>query len=296
MQRIDGGGGWSEGDATFTGPSRPSAALIPYYQRTRHIFGDLKLEVLDGAGSLVDTIPSSNHRGLNWATWSMRLKPPKVPPAATAAFGAAMGPRVLPGTYTIRMTKNDQVYTTKLDVVLDPRAKFNVEDRKAQFDLMTRVAGLLNHMSWAVDAMIAARDEAAARAAGLSEREALRSRLTEFSQAADKVRSEVVATKEGGAITGEERLREYLAGLYGDISSYEGRPTASQVERADALGRELEDVIARFNQLLTTRGAELNRELQGKHLQPVHPPTEEEWRKAHADELPSYRPAGRPLY
>ena len=33
----------SEGDATFSGPSRPQAATIPYYQRTRHIYGDLKI-------------------------------------------------------------------------------------------------------------------------------------------------------------------------------------------------------------------------------------------------------------
>ena len=41
----------------------------------------------------------------------------KVPPAATAAFGAAVGPRVLPGTYTVKMTKDKNVYTTPLAVV-----------------------------------------------------------------------------------------------------------------------------------------------------------------------------------
>src|SRR5439155_26853781 len=118
-------------------PGRPREALITYYQRSRHIFGDLKVEVLDAAGKLVDTVPSGKRRGLNRATWSMRLRPPRVPPAASAIFGAAIGPRVLPGTYTVRMTKGDQVYTTKLDVVLDPRAKYTVEDRKAQFDLVS---------------------------------------------------------------------------------------------------------------------------------------------------------------
>ena len=53
--------------------------MITYYQKKRHIFGDLKIEVLDPAGKLLGTIPSSKRRGLNRATWSMRLKPPQVP-------------------------------------------------------------------------------------------------------------------------------------------------------------------------------------------------------------------------
>ncbi|MBV9038948.1 MAG: glycosyl hydrolase [Acidobacteriaceae bacterium] len=296
VQYMETFGGWNEGDSTFRGPSRPTAASIDYYQRTRHIFGDLKIEILDSAGNLVDTVPGSKRRGLNQARWSMHLKPPKVPPAATAAFGAATGPRVLPGTYTVKMTKNDKVYTTKLDVVMDPRAPYTLEDRKAQFELSTRIAALLNRMSWAVDAVAGLRDQATARAARVNDN-ALKLHLTELARSADAIRTEVVATKEGGAITGEERLRELIAGLYGDVSSYEGRPTASQVERADALGRELEDVIRKIQSLAGSGVTDLNNQLQVKRLDPIRFISEEDWRKAHADELPAYRPnGGRPLY
>jgi len=41
----------------------------------------------------------------------------------------------------------------------------------------------------------------------------------------DELRSKIVATKEGGAITGEERIRELLGQLYGSVNNYEGRPT-----------------------------------------------------------------------
>jgi len=273
VQWMETNGGWPEGDGTFTGPSRSTEAFIPYYQRSRHIYGDLKIEVLDGQGKLVDTVPSSKHRGVSRAAWSMHLKPPIVPPAATAAFGAALGPRVLPGSYTVKMTRGDQVYTTQLHVTLDPRAKFTVEDRKAQFELVTRLAGLLNHMSWAVDAIIQVRDTALARAARLQQGDAQRERLTKLAESVDAIRSKIVATKEGGAITGEERLREFLAGLYGDVNGYEGRPTDSQVARTDALARELEDVIKEFQALVTAQS-------------PAIPAiSEADWRKAHADAL-----------
>src|SRR5450432_893911 len=112
VQYVASNGGWPEGDNAFHGQGRPEDAAIPYYQRTRHIFGDLKIEIFDDQGNLVDTVASSKHRGVNRATWSMRMKAPKVPPAASAMFQASQGPRVLPGTYTVKMTKGDQVYST----------------------------------------------------------------------------------------------------------------------------------------------------------------------------------------
>ena len=48
---------------------------------------------------------------------------------------------------------------------------------------------------------------------------------------ADVIRKKIVATKEGGAITGEERLREFMDDLYGGILTYEGKPTATLLAR-----------------------------------------------------------------
>src|ERR1035438_1945307 len=127
------------------------------------------------------------------------------------------------------MTKGDKVYQAQLNVALDPRAKFTIEDRKAQFELGTKLGGLLDHMTWAVDAIIGVRDSAAKSAAALPEADPLRAKLAALAESADKIRSKIVATKEGGMVTGEERLREFLAELYGDLTSYEGRPTDSQV-------------------------------------------------------------------
>src|SRR2546425_12838628 len=41
LQRIPAQGGWANGDASFEGPNPPGDAVITYYQRARHIFGDL---------------------------------------------------------------------------------------------------------------------------------------------------------------------------------------------------------------------------------------------------------------
>jgi hypothetical protein len=246
QQRITAFGGWSEGDAAFNGPNPPEGADIAYYQKSRHLFGKLKIDVLDAKGEVVDTIPASVRRGVNHVQWSMRAKPPRVPPAAQIAFNSTQGPRVPPGTYTVRMTKGKDVYETKVDVGLDRRVTFGAADRQAQYDAAMRVRALFGTMSDLVYRINAVRMQADAFAGKLGEHDALRGQLVALSAKADDIRRRIVATKEGGAITGEERLREHMDTLYGAIMSYDGKPTDYQLARIDALERELGDVSKDF--------------------------------------------------
>jgi photosystem II stability/assembly factor-like uncharacterized protein len=279
IQYFQAQGGWAEGDESFNGRGRPDDAQITYYQRGRHIFGDLKIEVLDENGKVVDSITGSKHRGLNRASWSMRVKPPAVPPAATALFEAAVGPRMLPGTYTVKMTKGDNVYTEKLNVVLDPRAKFSVTDRKAQFDLTTKVYKTIEHMTYSVDAIEGVRNAANERAAKLPEKSPLRAQLKQLATRCEELRSKIVATKEGGAITGEERIREHLGQVYGAVNNYEGRPTEYQAARADSLAHELEDVIGDFQKATQKELPAINAGLKKNKLEAISVVTEADWQK-----------------
>ena len=284
VQYMNANGGWSEGDATFSGPSRTTDAYITYYQKSRHIFGDMKIEIFDADGKLMDTIAGSKHRGLNRATWSMQLKPPLVPPAATVAFEASAGPRVLPGIYTVKMTKGDQVYTSKLKVLMDPRAKYSEQDRRAQYELSMKLYKLLGRMSYAVDSINNLRQGAALRAAKLQDHDPLRRSLDQLSAQAEALRSKIVATKEGGAITGEQRLREYAAENYGNVSQYDGRPTDDQVARTDALSRELDDLMHELDQVTARQLPAINTALQRKKLEPIQIVSQEQWEKAHEGE------------
>ena len=47
----------------------------------------------------------------------------------------------------------------------------------------------------------------------------------------EAVKKKIVATKEGGAITGEERIREHTDHLYGALLSWEGKPAAYLLDR-----------------------------------------------------------------
>jgi len=277
VQRVPAQGGWVNGDAAFVGPNPPSDAVITYYQKKRHIFGDLTIVVLDQGGRRVGTVPSSKRRGLNRVTWSMRLPPPQVPSAASVAFGAAFGPRLLPGTYTVKMSKDKDVYTTPLVLAPDPRTTHTPADRQAQFDLAMRLYNLLGDMTFAVERMNGVRLALDGRTAKLPAGDALAKRLGTASATVDELRRKIVATKEGGMITGEERLRENLADLYGNVVFYDGRPSATQLERAEAIGRELADVVPAFDAWTAADLGGLNAALAGKQLEPIRVLTRQEW-------------------
>ncbi len=272
QQRIQGNGGWANGDAVFVGDNPPDAAVITYYQRARHLFGKIKLEVLDASGRVVDELPASKRPGLNRVTWTMREKPPRVPPAAQIAFAGTRGPRLLPGTYTVRLTKARKVSETKLTVGLDRRAKFSQADRKAQFDAAMRVHGLFGEESALMGRILSLRAALGKTGTTLPEDDPLRKNVSDLDKKLDDVRKKIVATTEGGAITGEERLREHTDQLYGALLSYEGKPGGYQLAYIDALKRELADVTKQFEQLLAQDLPALNESLKAKGQQPIPPP------------------------
>ena len=266
---VSANGGWSNGDAAFVGQNPTSDATITYYLKRRHIFGDMKLEVLDSTNHVVGTLPTSKRRGLSRVTWGMRLKAPTVPTAASAAFSASVGPRVLPGRYTVRMTKDSAVYTTPLVVLPDPRATHSPADRRAQFALAVKLSDLLGEMSAAVDRINDVRLALGDRSTKLPAADALVARLQSAEAVVDSLRRKIVATKEGGMITGEERLRENLADLYGGVTYYDGRPSKTQVARTTAIGRELSDVSRSFDAWVAKEIPAINRELAGRQLAPI---------------------------
>jgi hypothetical protein len=172
----------------------------------------------------------------------------------------------MPGTYTVRLTKGANTYTMPLAIVLDRRAKFTLADRKAQFDAAEHVSALFDRMSVLAGKIVEVRDGAKRMEAGLPATDPLRGDLDRLANNSDALRKQIVATKEGGAITGEERLREHMDQVYGAIMSTEDRPTSYQLARVAALEHELRDTENDFAALRKGELATVNGQLKAKGL------------------------------
>jgi hypothetical protein len=243
----------------------------------------MKIEIFDEKGAFVDTVPANSRRGISRIEWAMHVKAPRVPPAATVAGEATVGPRVVPGKYTVKMTRGKETYTTQIDVGTDPRAAYTAEDRKLQFDASMRVYGLLGDLSFDVDRIMSVRDALLERAKNPKAPDALVQRLNSLAGSADDIRKKIVATKEGGAVTGEERIREKTSALYGAIVSYDGRPADYYVSRIDSLAHERKDVSNEFEAFVAKDVEPVNAVLRAQKLEPVPLLTREAWEKAAND-------------
>jgi hypothetical protein len=138
-------------------------------------------------------------------------------------------------------------------------------------------------MSFDVDRINGVHDALLVRAAAVKGDPALAKRLNDQAQKVEDLRRKIVATKEGGAVTGEERIREKATALYGAILNYEGRPGDYQIARIDSLKKELDDVRTEFDNLVAKDLPSINKSLKQKKLQPIEPISRKQWDATNSD-------------
>ena len=263
------------GSDQFAAQNPPETAQIAYYLKKRHLFGDLKVEVYDPEGELITTIPGGKRRGLNRVSWPMRFPPPKIPPA-TNLVQAFEGPRVLEGSYRIRLVKGDETLEGTVTLAPDPRSAHSAEDRRLQQTTALELYRTLERMTYLVDAVTGIRDAARERSAELPENHRTRRDTEAWADELEAFRASLVSTAEAGWLSGDEKLREQLGNLYGAVNSYTGRPTASQLDRKAILTEELDRAFTRFDELQAEL-ADLNRGLERRGLEPIRVESREEW-------------------
>jgi hypothetical protein len=217
--------GWT-GDDEYTGSIPQEAAPIAYYLKKRHVFGEMNIEIYDKDNKMIQKLPAGKRKGINLVYWTVRMKPPKVP-ASPQLEGAAMtGPNVSPGEYTVKLFIDKDVYETKIRLLYDPKSRYSIADREVRQKAVMQAYHLLENLAYLDREATDIRDMAREREKGASK--ALAKQLNDVAVRMDTLHGKMVSTKEG-KVTGEERIREKLAFIYGAMISYQGRPTESQL-------------------------------------------------------------------
>jgi hypothetical protein len=101
------------------------------------------------SGEQSESEPLPAEVGLNRFNWDLRYEPStKITGYSLWAYESGIeGPRVLPGSYQVRLTAGGQTLTAPLEVKLDPRVKAQSEDLKKQLNLALEI----NHELTRVD-------------------------------------------------------------------------------------------------------------------------------------------------
>ena len=256
------------GDGEFVGRTPPESAVITYYLKKRHVFGDLRVEVYDARGGLVTALPGGRRRGINRVEWPMRSRAPRMAPGIGIIpnLFALLGPRVVEGTYTVKLIRGTETLASEVRLVPDPRSPHAAADRVAQRDTTLKLYALVERLASLVSSLDEVRNQARARLGKLPGGDTLVTRLGAFAAALDDQRAALVSVKQGEGISADEKLREELGLLYGNVNGYEGRPTQSQVSRMAVLAKQLDEAIARFDRVVATDLPALNADLAARKM------------------------------
>lgn len=266
------------GDSEYAAPNPPDGAYVSYFLKSRHIFGTLKVEILDSSGKVVQTLPTGTHQGINRVYWNMRLPAPKSAAAPGLGARALVGPMVPEGKYTVRVTRGDDVATGSVELLPDPLGNHPLAARQQRQKLLLQLYGMQADLAYVADATASVRNDLRARAAALKKKNA----PADAASQADALAAELDALhktlvdRTGILTAADPQLREHVIDLYGSVLSYGGAPTTSQVQYTALLSSQLESKRKTFESL-TTRGLnDANAAIKAAGENPVRVPTKEE--------------------
>jgi hypothetical protein len=248
----------------------PDGAIINYWL-SAPASGPVTLEILDSGGKVVRQFSSTDKpwitpdelakqaippywvkmpqpvataAGMHRFVWDLRYPTPtaleheypiSAVPRNTPQF--PLGPRALPGTYTVRLTANGRTLTAPLTIAMDPRVTTSQAGLQQMFDLQMRLADMLTRSSEAVT-------NAKARLARPNITAAEKAQL-------DAVVSGAQPSKKTEAAPPPTltSVQSDVATLYGQIDRADAAPTRAQIDAVNDAAARFETVMKQFGAL-----------------------------------------------
>jgi hypothetical protein len=173
-----------------------------------------------------------------------------------------MGPSVLPGRYTVRLTAGGKTLTASLNVVMDPRVATPAAGLRQQYEVESHLVTLIN-----------ANFDAQAEVRGVDHQlEALSKKASgPVADAAAALRKKLSALAgsqgESPAPASTDVTLSHVAGdlreLYGAMGGADTAPSATQTAALAAVEKDNAEVMDRWKAIKSTDLPALNRQLSG---------------------------------
>jgi hypothetical protein len=282
------------------GQNPPDGAVIDYALGAGAT-GPVTLEILDAAGmsiwhfssedkppftldTLKDTLgvpvywvrkPEmvSTEPGMHRFVWDLHETPPR-----SSSFGypisavphdtprEPLGPNVLPGKYTVKLTASGKTLTAALTVLMDPRVPTPAAGLRQAHDVETRLVAMMNETFDTLAELRALNQQldALSKQAGGAVADAIN---------ALRKKASALAGARGGGVSGGpspelslSRASGEVGGLYAQVNHVDAAPTATQTAALAAAEKDEAEVMARWKAIKSTDIPSLNRQLGGAGL------------------------------
>jgi photosystem II stability/assembly factor-like uncharacterized protein len=272
---VEYGGSFPNGG--YSGPNPGENFTILYYLKDRLNSGDVKLEVFDASGKLLKLIPGTKRKGINKVSWDFHQKPPRVVTGVKMDGGGFVGPYVSEGTYTIKLYCGEKTIEKVINLRNDPNSPYNNEERKLQIETTWKIFKMQEDLAYLDYKMQVIKDSSASAAQRSPSNAELNKTAKLLADKITQLHTTLVATIEGTAITGEEKIREKVSALYFAVAFSFGRPTDSQLDRVRGLQKEITDATSKADTILATELRNVNTALTKAKQPPLLAMTQADW-------------------
>jgi hypothetical protein len=217
----------------------------------------------------------STEKGMHRWIWDLRYPAPLSTeheyPIAAVPRGTPrypLGPLVLPGEYSARLTANGRSHTANFVVKMDPRVKTSADGLKKQFDLEMQLASAVTQSSEAVLQARSVREQLQKLAGSSNEslRGSIKSLDDQISGLLDVPKDSSVSASPAPNLTGANKN---LLALYKEVERADAEPTVAQLEAFSKTSGELAAALKPWNELKNTQLVALNRQLSASGMPEV---------------------------
>ncbi len=245
--KFGGGGFPSTGDWGAGNP--PSLPAIQYYLKDRVMSGEVKVDILDSADQILQTITGTKRKGINILYWNQRMKPAKAAEGGGKInYSAFTAPMVLPGTYTVQLTVAGKTYKEPITLVHNDKVSgMTLQERKLQYAAAMRLYALQEEFAQLADTLL--KTQASLKGV-LDASPAAKTKVaaTQYAAAADAFKGRIMGTNTSMFVD-EKRFKEELGELYAAVASNEQAPSNLQLMSMDQMAKGLDALRNEWDKL-----------------------------------------------
>lgn len=227
-------GGWNGGNP-------PAIPAIQYYLKDRVMSGEVKVDILDSDGKLLQSLTGTKRKGINRVYWNQRMKPPKTAEGGVKMdFSSFVAPMVMPGNYSVKLSVAGKDYTQPFTLVHDDKNGMSLNERRAQFDASMQLYNMQEELAKFVDTVSktqTALKDVIEKTTNKKEKQSAKT----FLDQSETLRSKLLATKNKSIFADEKRFKEELGELYAAVAGNEQAPSNLQLQRLELAVKQLSD-------------------------------------------------------
>lgn len=286
--RQAGGGGFLLPKTATIGANPPNGAVVNYYLKAKP--KEVTLEFLDSSNKVIrkftgkppvegappaqrgDEPNLPTEPGLNQFVWNYRLPNATNIPGLILWGGSLAGPRVVPGSYAVRLSVDGKAIATEsFAVKADPRMTITAEDFAKQFDLMQKINQKLTETHAAILEIRDVRKQLEDLSARLKspDQKDLRDKAADINKKLTAVEEELIQTriKSGqDALNYPIKLNNKLAALSASVDGADSAPTQQSYDVYNNLTARIDAQLSTLAKIKTEDIAAFNKMFAEKNL------------------------------